>query len=166
MCFWNDELPVLRRLQLEGYVSQIVMHIWDSEEKTYLPEMDIQSDKLLFAYDKRKKDEKGDWYKFEKPFKVKTLRDALIKNNDPNRRASLILYYFRLETGVFCKMGDQPNDSRFQIEFSEYGKSLNKYLELLYIKISKRYFNTYHLLKNSLWQIIKACRKCQIKFYI
>lgn len=138
--FWNDELPVLRRLQLEGYVLRIVMHIWDSEEKTYLPEMDIQSDKLRFAYDKRKKDKKGNWYKFEKPFKVKTLRDALIKNNDPNRRASLILYYFRLETGVFAKMGSQPNDSGFQIEFSEYGKNQNKYLDLIYINSKQEVF--------------------------
>lgn len=128
--FWNNELPILRKLQTMGHVDNILVYTAEH------PPADAEDDSLTAEERKAlwyeqcvaltspgvkmsKRNLDGSWTKLgvEADFFVKWL----LKNRS-NKREFLVLYAYRLETGIWAKMLGAVTPSSWYIELSRPGQ--------------------------------------------
>jgi hypothetical protein len=140
--FWNDELPALRLMQRYGAVKKIYMHIYHTRDQRWVKEFEFGSDQLLLVFDKAKRvakdppptdptENKTRSYRYDKPIKVATLTrlfERYLKRpttvapepEQPRYRdVPLILYSFRLTTGIFGRLAQRRNTG-IDVELFEY----------------------------------------------
>lgn len=136
--FWNDELPMLRLMQRYGTVQNIIMHIWHTRDKRWLPEFDIDSGDLRLVFDKAKRipaptpenPQATRSFRYDKPIRVSALRGAFERFlQSPKRRHPLVLYEFRKKTGVYAK--SQKESYGLRITLYEYGGDATKTIKVL-----------------------------------